>query len=437
MLSGRHPHEVAVWTNRDSLSSSNPTFAHSLGAAGYETTIVGRLHSLGPDQERGYQSRLVGDHHANYWGQYQPSRGVLDGTADPSYISLERSGPGLSPYELHDEDVTAAAVAYLHQLGARKRAGIGNRPFLLSLGYMLPHAPFVAQAADYEKFRQLVTLPRIDDAYSPKLHPYFRWWRQVTGIERVEREVVLRARAAYWALVSKLDSFIGQVIDALQAAGLADETMVVYTSDHGDQIGEHGLWWKHTFYEESARVPAILSWPGVLPAGRRSPRIASALDLTATIVDAARAPALPASTGRSLLPAIAEGVGAWDDVAFSEYCSDEFAPPPGIAHRMVRSEDWKLIYYEGQPAQLFNISEDPEECCDRSDDPAVSGISRELTDLVLSGWNPAEIRKQMRINRECAELTREWARVTRPTERYRWAMTEEMNRLDGFSERNQ
>src|SRR5207249_11163916 len=103
------------------------------------------------------------------------------------------------------------------------------------------------------------------------------------------------------ALVDRLDTMIGQVLRALDEHGLAENTLVVYNSDHGEQAGEHGLWWKQTFYEASARVPLIVSWPGVIPADRRCPRVVSTLDLTATLLDVVGAPALPDMQVRSLL----------------------------------------------------------------------------------------------------------------------------------------
>ena len=110
-------------------------------------------------------------------------------------------------------------------------------------------------------FRQHRHAPR-------RLHPYIRWWRERTGIEQVSEAETIRARTAYWALVDRLDALIGRILDAVERNGLSDNLIIVYTSDHGDQIGEHGLWWKQTFYEGSARVPALISWPSGIPRAR-------------------------------------------------------------------------------------------------------------------------------------------------------------------------
>ena len=157
---------------------------------------------------------------------------------------------------------------WLNRLGERRRAG-DRDPFSLSVGFMLPHQPFVARAGDYARYEGRMTLPRTPEPFSDALHPHLRAWREACGIEEVTEEEVLRARTAYWALVTRLDHMIGRILGALESAGLAENTLVLYTSDHGEQAGEHGLWWKQTFYEDSVRVPAVLSWPGRLPEGER------------------------------------------------------------------------------------------------------------------------------------------------------------------------
>ena len=173
-----------------------------------------------------------------------------------------------------------------------------------------------------------MTLPRTPEPFSDALHPHLRAWRQACGIVEVTEEEVLRARTAYWALVTRLDHMIGRILEALESAGLAENTLVLYTSDHGEQVGEHGLWWKQTFYEDSVRVPAVLSWPGRLPEGERCGRVTSSLDLNATMLDALACPPLPHSRGRSLLPLLREpGTAEWEDVAFSEFCLDAAGPP--------------------------------------------------------------------------------------------------------------
>lgn len=434
MLTARHPYQNQVWTNNHILDSGIPTLAHSMGAAGYRPVLVGRMHSVGPDQLHGYAERMVGDHSPNHLGGGSVDRGVLDGTAGPERVSLVRSGAGQSAYQVHDEDVVVAAVDYLNRLGVQRRAFGSIPPFSLSVGLMLPHPPYVARREDYARYAGRVGLPARPESHDQVKHPYIRRWREYTGIVQVSEAEVLRSRAAYWGLVHRVDVLVGQILEALAANGLAENTLIVYTSDHGDMQGEHGLWWKHVFYEESVRVPLILYWPGVIDAGQRCGRVASALDVTATILDALGAPALPDSPGRSLLGLVsrARPTPDWEDVAFSEYCADQYTPDGESYHRMVRYGPWKLVYYHGMDPQLFNLEEDPGEMHDRAHDPACREVVAELTARVLDGWAPAEIARVMARKRAEATVLRAWANRTQPAEQYRWSLLPAMNRLDDW-----
>ncbi len=427
LLTGRHPHENRVWTNDQILDAAMPTYAHAWGAAGYRPVLIGRLHSIGSDQLRGYAERQVGDHYPNYLVGRRVDRGLLDGAQDPGRVSLRRSGAGLNAYQVHDQEVTDAAVRFLNHEGEKRRRGDAD-PFCLTVGLMLPHQPYVAERRDYELYKDSMTLPDHPEPFSDALHPHHRRWRAMHGIESVSDEECLRARAAYWGMVTRLDTMIGEILGALGANGLAENTVIVYLSDHGDHVGEHGLWWKQSFYEESARVPAIVVWPGVLPAGGRCRRVISSLDIAATMIAALGGDPLPGAHGRDLrqlFPPDGESESAWEDIAYSEYCTYE-----GWYHRMVRRGEWKLCYYHEEPAQLFNLADDPCEMMNRADDPSCRKILRELTDQVLSDWNPETIARRMDEKRRQLSVIQAWAERVQPPDQHRWEMTSEMNRLD-------
>ena len=426
MLTGRYPHENEVWTNNHVLDSGIPTFAHAMGAAGYDPILVGRMHSNGPDQLHGYAKRFVGDHGPNYLGGTGANHGMLSGTAGPKRVSIRKSGIGQSAYQVHDEDVTAATVACLDRLGVHRKAGVLSKPFSLSVGFMLPHQPFVARREDYERFAGRVPPPQSPVPFSVDLHPHFQKWREDCGIvTEIPEAQIDGARTAYWALVYRMDAMIGQILDALKENGFEDNTIVVYSSDHGEQVGEHGLWWKQTFYDDSARVPGIIAWPGQLPEGTRIDRVVSALDINATMIDALSGPPLPTSRGRSLLPLLRDSTSEWEDVAFSEYCTED-----GCLHRMIRSGSWKLCYYHGQPSQLFNMVEDPREMTDRIDDPACSDIAAELTARVLDGWDPDRVWEKMQTKTEECGLLARWGRNVKPKDTHRWNLRPEMDYLE-------
>jgi len=433
MFSGRFPYENQVWTNYHCLDSGIPTLAHALGAAGYQPILFGRMHSIGPDQLRGYAERYVGDHCSNYTESSNVDHGELQGTQGPKRVSLIKSGSGQNAYQVHDEDVTQETVAYINQLGQRTRESLDSgkvpEPFCLSVGLMLPHQPFVARREDYQIYEGRMSMPKIRQPFSEQLHPFIHSWRQEAGIQTVTNAEILRARTAYWALVTRMDRLIGQILDALRHNNLDQNTLIVYMSDHGEQAGEHDLWWKQTFYEHSVKVPTILSWPGRLPEGKRLHQVVSSLDLNTTLLDALDAPALPNSRGRSILPLLeptrsGQGV-TWENVAFSEFCTDD-----SRQHRMIRQGEWKLNYYHGQPVQLFNLAEDPDELNDLAGHPDYTGVQQELIDRVLDGWDPDRIAETIRRKRADYDIIADWARNTKPVDQYRWQLLPEMDYLN-------
>ena len=270
-----------------------------------------------------------------------------------------------------------------------------------------------------------MTLPKHPEPFSDTLHPYFKWWKEWGGLTDVPEAEILSARTAYWALVTRMDIMIGEILTALRKNDLAENTLIIYSSDHGDQVGEHGLWMKRTFYEGSVKVPAILSWPGALPEGVQCDRVLSSLDLNATMLAALGAPPLPNARGRSVLELVRHPDTEWEDLVFSEYCTYE-----DCLHRMIRRDEWKLNYYHGQEPQLFNLADDPDELLDRAQDASCQEIRERLTAEVLEGWDPEAVAEKMAQKRADLEIIRTWAGHTKPQDQFRWERRPEMDYLD-------
>lgn len=432
MLTGRHPSAQACWTNDDFLASDRATWLHAIGAAGYRPVLAGRLHAMGPDQLHGYAARVVGDHSPNWAGVARHDMGVLEKTNDPWRASLEISGAGQSAYQMKDIDTAAAACAELEKIAAQRRKG-DREPFCLSVGFMLPHPPYVAWREDYDLYAGKVGLPRLAAPDPAREHPWLRWWRGDRGIAEVSEAEMLRARAAYYGLVTRLDLLIGDVLGTLARFGLAESTLIVYTSDHGDQLGERGLWWKHTFYEESVKVPLILSWPGRLPHGERRDQVVNLIDVTAAMVEALGAAPLPNGQGRSLLGVARDAGTAWRNETFSEYCTDAVPAWTGgdaVRQRMLRSENWKLSYYHGHRPQLFDLASDPDEINDLAEAEEFREVREMLLARLLSDWDPDEIAARMRTRRADKDVIGAWAREVRPADQYRWTLEAGQNRID-------
>lgn len=424
LLTGRTPGGQSCWTNRDILPSGVPTFAHSLGAAGYTPWLAGRMHSIGPDQMRGYTRREVGDHSPNWLGGQAHDLGPLERANDPWRESLVASGPGNSAYQTYDAAVTDAAVSMLLEAGDRRRAGDGQ-PLALTVGWILPHAPYVCDPDLYTYYADKVSPPALPPLDAEHEHPHYRWWRENRGISDATEPEILRARAAYYGLVETLDNQIGQVLAALEAAGLADNTLVVYLSDHGEHLGERGLWWKSTLYDESAKVPLILKGPG-LPRGQVVDAVVNLTDLTATILEIAGAPALPQADGRSFAAVLKNPEAPRHDQTFSEYVNDGVPPWAGgreVIQRMIRLGRYKYIYHYGLPGQLFDLTEDPDEVHDLAADPTHVPVAERLRAMVLADWDPDEISTILARRRKDYDLLARWAHATQPEDLIRWSMS--------------
>ena len=421
-LTGREPGTQQCWTNRDILPSGVPTFAHSLGAAGYRPWLAGRMHSIGPDQGRGYVRREVGDHSPNWLGGAAHDLGPLAKANDPWRDSLTASGPGRSAYETYDGAVTEAAVRMLREAGEQRRAG-DAAPLALTVGWILPHAPYVCSPELYDYYADRVPEPRLDPPQDE--HPHYRWWRENRDIADAGAEEIHRARVAYYGLVETLDAQVGQVLTALDEAGLADNTLVVYLSDHGEHIGERGLWWKSTLYDDAAKVPLLVKGPGV-DAGATSDAVVSLTDLTATLLDVADAPALPGADGRSFRGLLGDTGAPWINRAYAEYVNDGVPPWAGgreVIQRMIRDGRYKYIYHHGLPGQLFDLGNDPDETRDLADDPGHAAIAAQLRARVLEDWSPEIISDILARRRDELGLLEAWGRATRPDDLIRWKMS--------------
>lgn len=442
LLTGRWPHKQSCWTLEDQLASDLPTYVHALGAVGYRTILAGRMHSIGPDQLHGFSERYIGDCSPNWLGAGRQDLGELAGTQGPSApssdgtpvpaVSISKSGRGQSGYEVVDDATTEAACTRLKVLGQEHASG-ARQPFLLTVGFILPHCPFVARSEDFDLFEGRVGLPDLPRPDMASEHPWLVSWRRYSGCENAVSADVIRARTAYYGLVHALDRKIGRILDALEQAGFGDDTLVIYASDHGEQIGERDLWWKNTFYEESVKVPLVMSWPGKLPEGERRAQIVNLIDVNATMIQAANAPPLPRSNARSLIPIAANGDAPWENESFSEYVTDlssAWTGPEATCQRMVRSGRYKYVHIDGYRAQLFDLEADPSESRDLGDDPAYVDVRHRLAERVLDGWDPKRIRSE--VDLRCAEKTllRQWGAQTNPASQYQFRIAAEDSWLE-------
>lgn len=428
-LTARWPCRQECWTNDDILRSDIPSWLHGAGAAGYHSTLIGRLHAIGPDQLHGYADRPVGDHSPNWQGGERQSMGVLNNANDPTPESLENAGPGYCAYQKKDEDVTAAAVDWLTNQAPVLNAG--GTPFCLTVGLILPHPPYVVDSEAYDLYAGKVPPPsKSKDAAD---HPFHRWWRDDRGISDVTPEQADRARTAYWGLVHRMDEMIGEILTALEKSGLLDDTLIIYASDHGDHLGERGLWWKHTFYEESVKVPLVMRLPGSLPAGEDRQQVVNLVDLSQTILEAMGTDVLPHADGRSFWQVAQDDNAPWENMTFSEYCTDPVPHWTGgrpVQQRMIRSDNWKLSIYDGDPPQLFDLENDPDELRDLAGHFEHQETLDRLMAKLTEDWQPEDIANRMKSRRIEKDILLKWAQNVQPVSNHIWKFKPEINRLE-------
>ena len=405
-LTARYPSDVDVWDNGNILDSGVRTFAHALTEAGYETALCGRMHFLGPDQFHGFEQRLYGDCY-NFLSREIQGTGYNRTNGQTRY-AVEVSGYGRTGFETYDERVTEKAVEFIS--GTRAN----DRPYCMVVGYVLPHNPLICERELFEYYLRKLPVPeRVSDEYVKHLHPAIRKWRERRGVDELTPEQHHRGRAAYYGLVTEMDRNIGRVIDAVKASRDAEDTVILYTTDHGDMAGEHGMWWKSNFFEGSARVPLVVSWPDRFGCGKTIDSIVNLIDLGPTLLEIAGADSLPDAAGRSLVPFLETGAepADWPNETFSEYVGAHGDKPSC----MIRSGPWKLMYYsEFDSFLLFNLDEDPEEMNDRAGDPSCREIAERLLAKVHARWSAERMLEGAARQRRLAQKLRHREETTAP-----------------------
>ena len=235
-------------------------------------------------------------------------------------------------------------------------------------------------------------LPEIPAGHLENLPPMAQRIRTMFGFPQFPDDVVRRARAAYYALISYFDEKIGELLDTLDATGQRENTVIIHLSDHGDMNGEHGMWRKSNFYEASARVPLQIAWPGRIEGGRRLSEVVSLVDVSATIGAIAGDECGLPLDGDSLLPLLTGSAPDWKDEAFCEYLAHGSDRPMA----MLRRGRYKLTYSWGDPAALYDIEADPGEFNDLASEAAYQDLVAEMQAALLADWDPAALDRQVR-----------------------------------------
>ncbi|MDH3377359.1 MAG: sulfatase-like hydrolase/transferase [Gammaproteobacteria bacterium] len=365
LAAGEYVHKTRCWSNAQAYQGDPESWGHRLQSQGHRVDSIGKLHYRGKEYDNGFDNEILPLYIRNGvgWikGLLRDHEAVLDCSGYAADI-----GPGDSSYTHYDLGVTREACDWLNN---RKKTN-SDKPWALFVSWLRPHYPLTCLPEFYE----LYPLDELDDArftqaqQRPK-HPVAQAIRRNFDYDSYFTSVTRQiARASYYGLCSFLDHQVGAVLAALDASGEADNTLIIYTSDHGDHNGDRGLWTKMTLYDESAAVPMIIAGQGI-PEAKAVSTLTSLVDIYPAILTAVGADDDGKDRPGIALQTLVEN-DTFDRAILSEY--HDGGSPTGMF--MLRNARWKYNYYPGYTPELFDMLDDPDELIDLGESAAHADI---------------------------------------------------------------
>lgn len=425
LLSGRFASENNAWDNAAPLASDIPMLPHYLTTAGYETALSGKMHFVGADQLHGFQKRLTTDMFPGSlaWTPQRtgPAPFVHPGNPDgpPIAIDYVNAGPVQWNEQLQfDEETHYRALEYLRSKRTDKRGSLqvrrevpaGDAPWLLVASYHHPHEPFQPPRPYWDGYADAEIEPRHVAPGSGVPRSVMDEWVDVlhgsADVDLDDPDLRYRMRRAYYALVTYIDDKVGELLETLEECGLADNTVVIFTSDHGDMLGERGMVQKRVFYEWSARVPLIIAGVPLRTRAHVCETPVSLLDILPTVCELVGVEPHQVS-GHSLLPLVARTpvdrtLGDRPPVYVEFHSEGVYAPC-----FMRREGRYKYVYVHGHDDQLFDLEADPREVTDLSGDPGFADVVRRARADLLTRFDPDDIETRIRSSIADRRIVRE------------------------------
>lgn len=375
MMSGRQPSRIDAFDNGSEFRGDIPTFAHYLRSHGYQTVLAGKMHFVGGDQMHGFERRLTTD-------IYPADHGWTPDWRDPhrridwwyhNMDSVIHAGHNERANQIDfDDEVGYVSRRHLYDMA---RAD-DDRPFCMVVSFTNPHDPYTCPKEHWDRYDHAeIDMPRVAHMPYEDLDPHSRRLRHAYGMDSgaMKDEHILNARHAYYGQIAYLDDKIGLLLKALDDTGMRENTVILFISDHGDMLGERGLWYKMSMLEGSVRVPFVVNQPGQT-GQRRIATPVSLVDLLPTMLDIAGHPELAEITdeldGRSVMSLCADGAPEEDRSVISEYMGEGAAAP--IV--MIRDPQYKYIHCPLDPPQLYDMQADPHELTNLAADPAYADM---------------------------------------------------------------
>ncbi|MCF7837504.1 MAG: sulfatase-like hydrolase/transferase [Candidatus Marinimicrobia bacterium] len=399
-MTAKWPSAIRNWCNKSVLPTYEPTFAHGLGAAGCEAVLCGKMHFVGPDQFHGFERRLVGECVGGNLFPPDMYRCADGNWTGGGTYPVRASGYGYQGFQYYDEVVTRTACAFI---AGRKP---DERPYALVVGLICPHNPYVCDRELFDYYyARLAAPPGAAGLDAAALHPDLRMQFDALGMGALDAEQHRRARAAYYGLVTEMDRNVGRIMQAVEAAGDGRETTVIYCADHGDMVGEYGLWYKGNFMDAAARIPLIIAGAAARRSGVTVESVTSLIDVGPTVLALMGAEPLPDAAGRSLAGFLS-GAGeasAWPNEAFAEEHGSAGRGPSF----MIRRDRWKFIYYHRDGScRLFDMGPGGGEHRDLADDPDHAALVAAFRQETLARWDGKFVQTQLERERRAQQVVR-------------------------------
>ena len=378
MMTGMYASDCNSFCNSTVWDGSYPVWGTGLTEAGYDCRATGKM-DLNDDFDTGFQEINTSHghrHHPDITSLFRRPVG---------YRMSERPGVdgGARDKRHGDAQKTKKTVDFIND----ESLGL-NKPWTFYTGLSLPHPSFSALREYYEMYPvDQMDMPLIPLDYLENQHLMFQELRHFKRIATpIPEDRIRRARAAYYGMITELDEYVGWIWDALERTGQLGNTIFVYTCDHGEALGEHGLWYKNNLYDNAANIPLIIAGPGI-PKGRVVDTPVAHVDLAYTLLELAGAETPASLRGHSLLPLMDGNAGDHPGFAFSEShsegnCTGSF---------MIRKGNWKFLHFTWYDDLLFNVAEDPGEFKNLIDDPDAAEIRDELQKILHNQVDPEEV----------------------------------------------
>jgi choline-sulfatase len=363
LMAGQFPRTTGCEKYGQDLPPGHMTFSRRLAQFGYKTVVSGKLHHLGTDQMQGWTKRLYGDMEVSPTFLEGKVQSEYDKYARPSpkweqAKEIKRAGVGKGPCYTHDRLTVESALQFIDDyFNSTYYDREQIHPLLLKVSLMQPHYPYLTDEEKFTYYLNRVT-PYIDEPLFD--HPFLR--KMAVSSNEVSERELRRATAAYYGMVETIDEHYGRIMRALEHVGQnLDDWIIVYTSDHGEMLGQHGIWEKQKFFEVSVKVPLIIRFPKRFGKGKEVAQNVSLCDLFATLCDLTGIPVPEGLDSRSLVPLLEGNEEGWDNEAVSQF---------GGRNLMIKHDHLKYQYYgKDEPEVLFDLQRDPGETKNFIDEP--------------------------------------------------------------------